>query len=167
MNARSLSAWLWFRGRYYLSALVLVLPVMAFPAYLKRAGTPPLGANIRPEREIGPYRVTLAEMRPGPPRVGLRGHIFKDYAVRVREGYPDRIRTISIRVGPPPNRRTLGEIMHGSPYRLHAHVRFMTPPAADDQIWISIEDWNGTLHQASWPLPEVMTRAGFDTPKGK
>jgi|AGTN01.3.fsa_nt_gi hypothetical protein len=167
MHTRSLPSRLWFRGRYYLSGLILILPVMAFPAYFERVATPPLGANILPERSVGPFRVTLAEFRPGPPRIGPRKHLLKDYSLHVAEGYPDRIRSVYIRLGEPPNVRNLGEFMHGNPYRLRAHVRFMEPPRADEKIWLTIEEWDGTMHQASWPLTEAMTKVKFENPEGK
>lgn len=162
--ARTLPRWLWFRGRYYLSALILILPIMAFPFYFRQMSTPPLGSNIRPERSIGPFQVTLAEFMPGPPIVAPKHHMLKDYVVHVREGYPDRIRSIYIRVGKPTNIHTLGDFMHGNPYRLHGHVRFMEPPRADDEVWLTIEEWDGTMHQASWPVTEVMTKTTFAPP---
>ncbi len=75
---RSLPSRLWFRGRYYLSGLILILPLVAFPNYFKMVGAPPLGANILPERSVGPFRVTLAEFMRGPPRPGPRNVPLKD-----------------------------------------------------------------------------------------
>lgn len=160
----TLPARLWFRGKYLLSILVLLLPLTAFPDYFVAVEAPPLGLNILPERMVGPFPVTLAEFMPGPPRIGPRRHLLKDYALSIREGYPDRIRSVYIRVGKPPNSRNLGEFMHGTPYRLHAELRFVTPPRADDTLWLTLEEWDGTLHQTHWPLPEVMTEAGLDQP---
>jgi hypothetical protein len=167
MTTMSLPARLWFRGKYYLSGLVLILPIMAFPAYFQRVGTPPLGAHILPEREVGPFKVTLAEFMAGPPYLAPKNHLVKDYSLRVAEGYPDRIRSIYIRVGEPPNIRNLGDFMHGNPYRLHGHVRFMEPPRADEKIWLTIEEWDGTMHQTSWLLSEAMTKVKFENPEGK
>lgn len=168
MSARSLSlpARLWFRGRYYLSGLILILPLVAFPHYFRQAGTPPLGAHVLPERQVGPYAVTLAEQRLGPPRPGPEGALLKDYQLRIREGYPDRVRSVYIRLGPPEG-DDLGDIMHGNPYRLHAHVEFDRPPRADDFVWLTLEEWDGTLHQASWPIAEAVTKASFLPPQGK
>lgn len=167
MTTQSLSARLWFRGKYYLSGLILILPLIAFPNYFTRVAVPRLGAHILPEQAVGPFQVTLAEFMPGPPLVGPKEHLLKDYALEIREGYPDRIRSVYIRVGVPPNARNLGEIMHGTPYRLHAHVRFMTPPRADERMWLTLEEWDGSIHQASWPLSEVMTGTSFDSSEGK
>lgn len=164
---KSRLGWLWFRGRFYLSGLVLILPAMAFPFYFVQATTPPLGSTILPEREVGPFRVTLAEFMPGPPIKGPCGHMLKDYQLHIADGYPERIRSVWIRVGPPPNARTLGEIMHGNPYRLHGHARFMAPPRTSDQLWLTIEEWDGSLHQTWWPLPATMTQVSFDTSEGK
>lgn len=146
---------LWRGGRFHLSALVLILPIVAFPQYFLERAAPPLGAHILPSRPVGPVTVTLAEFMPGPPRVGDYGRLFKDYILHIPDGYPDRIRSVYMRVGKPPNARTLGDIVHGDPNRLHAEVRFMEPPRADDTLWLTLEEWDGTLHQTWWPLSEV------------
>lgn len=162
----SRAAMIWHRSKYYLSALVLVIPLAVFPNYFRAISTPPLGMNVLPERHAGPWPVTLAESRRGEPYLGPREHVLKDYALHIREGYPDRIRTVYLRVGKPPNDRNLGEIMHGSPYRLHAHVRFVTPPQDDDELWLTLEEWDGTLHQLSWPVSDVVTTARRGLSKG-
>lgn len=148
---------LWFRGRFYLSGLVLILPVMAFPAYFAMLGTPPLGGHILPVREVGPYRVTLAEFMPGPPRLGPRSVPMKDLVLAVEDGYPSRIRSAYLRLGRPPNDRNLGEFLHGNPYRLAAELPLIVEPRADQTVWLTLEDWDGTLHQTSWPVAEVLT----------
>jgi hypothetical protein len=152
---------LWRGSRFHLSALILVLPLVAFPQYFKERAAPPLGAHILPERQVGPFTVTLAEYMAGPPRTGDYGRQFKDFTLRIHDGYPDRIRTAYLRVGKPPNLRTLGDIAHGDPNRLHGEVRIMEPPRADDSLWLTLEEWDGTLHHAAWPLGEVMTQANL------
>lgn len=159
--SRMLVSRLWFRGRYCLSGLMLILPLIAFPFYFRQVSAPPLGANILPERQVGDFRVVLAEFRAGPPRVGPKRHLLKDYQLHIRDGYPDRIRTVYLRVGKPPNDRNLGEIMHGNPYRLGAHVRFPATLRADETLWLTLEEWDGSRHQASWPLSQVVTGVSF------
>lgn len=154
-SIRTLSSRLWFRGRYYLSGAVLVLPLLAFPAYFQQVSAPPLGAHILPERAIGPYAVILAEVLPGPPRIAEGGRPVKDFQLHLQGGYPDRVRSVYLRLGLPTSRDDLGEIMHGNPYRLHAHVPFPAQPGAGQQLWLTLEDWDGTLRQAWWPVAEA------------
>lgn len=150
----------WFRGRYCLSGLVLLLPLSVFPLYFQQVTTPPLGAMILPEREVGPFRVTLAEYLSGPPLPGRNGYLFKDYKLAIKDGYPGRIRSAYLRQDAPIS-RDLGDILHGDPYRLHAHVRIEGQPAATDRLWLTLEEWDGTLHQTSWPFAEVMSDVVF------
>jgi len=152
---------LWFRGRFYLAALVLILPVNIFPFYLVEATTPPLGTHILPERRVGPFAVTLAEWLEGPPILSENRFLLKTYQLAIKDGYPNRIRSVYLRLGEPPNDRNLGDVMEGNPYRLHGDVRFMEPPKQTDTLWLTLEEWDGTLHQTSWPLPEVMTNVDF------
>lgn len=154
----SLPARLWFRGRFYLSGLVLVLPAMAFPFYFQQVSAPPLGAHILPERQVGPYVVTLAEFMPGPPHPGEDGHPVKDFSLHVRDGYPQRIRSVYLRLGAPAHADDLGEAMHGNPYRLHVHVPIPAQVSAAERLWLTIEDWDGTLRQTWWPVTEATTR---------
>lgn len=167
MSVASRWSRLWFRGRFYLSGLMLVPPMVAAPFYFGPATTPPLGAHILPERQIGPYRVLLAEVQTGPARPGSEGSLLKDYQLSIGNGYPDRIRSVYIRLGPPADDADLGEIMHGNPYRLHAHARFSPDLQGDDRLWLTLVDWDGTRHQASWPLGEAMTKISFQHSKDK
>lgn len=165
MDRCSLLFRLWFRGRFYLSGLVLILPMMAFPAYFKMAGTPPLGGHILPSRDVGPYHVTLAEFRPGPPRLGPRSVPLKDLVVEIEEGYPQLIRSAYLRLGQPPNDRNLGEPLHGNPYRLAVELPLIAQPKAGQAVWLTLEDWDGTLHQTSWPIEEVLTGMALEPPE--
>ncbi|WP_158240729.1 PepSY-associated TM helix domain-containing protein [Telmatospirillum siberiense] len=150
-----------FRWRFYLGGLVLILPLMSFPRYFTEVSAPPLGAHILPGREVGPFRVTLAEVIPGAPRLSEQGGLLKDYALHIENGYPDRIRLAYLRRGKPPHERNLGEILEGNPYRLHGKVRFPPTLKSSDSLWLTIEEWDGTLHQTSWPLAEVMQGVTF------
>lgn len=99
------------------------------------------GAVILPEREVGPARVTWAEDLNGPPLPGC-------------------IRSAHLRQNAPTS-RDLGDILYGDHYRLHAHVRIEGQPAATDRLWLTLEEWNGSLHQTSWPCAEVMSDVVF------
>lgn len=161
MSLKQKIAWGWFRGRFYLSGLVLLLPASVFPFYLQEVTTPPLGMHVLPARQVGPFTVTLAEWRSGPPIVGQNRELLKTYQLAIKDGYPDRIRSVYLRLGQPPNDRNLGEFMEGNPYRLHADLRFFGPPQKSDSLWLTLEGWDGSQYQISWPLPEAMTDTDF------
>ena len=144
--------------------MILIVPAVAAPVYFGPRPPPPRGAHILPEREVGPYRVTLAEQLAGPPRTGEGGRPVKDYVLRIAEGYPERIRGAYLHLGDRPDGDDLGEALHGDPYRLHVHLPF-APHGADDALWLTLEEWDGTRRQISWPLAQAMTGTGFSATK--
>lgn len=145
----------WGRRRFHLGGLVLLLPLAAAPNYFVRVAAPPLGATILAPRQVGPFQVTLAAQLPGAPRPGIDGAARKDYTLAIKDGYPDRIRTAYLRVGPPHGPNDLGEVLHGDPYRLHVHLPLPADWQAGELIWLTLEEWDGRRHQATWPLAET------------
>jgi len=138
-----------------LSALLLLLPLTALPGYLDTAAGRMPDARALPERAIGPWRVVLAEVRPGPARPAAEGRLDKDYAVRFRDGDAERIRAAYLTVDDAETERA---ILHGPPTRLIAHLRFPRPaPGTEARLWLTVEGWDGSRHRISWPLAETLS----------
>ncbi|MDC7986053.1 hypothetical protein PQJ75_20175 [Rhodoplanes sp. TEM] len=150
---------LWRRSRYHLNGLVLLAPLALTPVYLADQPVPGLGARVLPERAVGPFTVTLAEVSTAPPRTDHDGGRVKDYAARFCDGGRGRIRTAVLHVGAVPPEQPGEDILHGNPARLHAHVPFPETVTGDQGLWLTVETWDGQVFAISWPLAEAARSA--------
>lgn len=147
----------WHRGKFYLSALMLIAPLSVVQNYFATSEMVAPSARSLPERAVGPWRATLAEAIPGPPYRGPAGERMKDFAVSFRPEDAAGIRGAFLRVGKPRNLRTAGALAHGSPYRAHAHVPMPENLTGGEELWLTVEGWDGQTHQVVWPLADVMS----------
>lgn len=144
----------WIRVAYWLSALLLILPAWylyqslnpVFPPEWQEQQLGPISAAPMPMNETGPYQYD--------------GKYYKDFAVRLCEGCAERMRTAYLSVGAHPAAVPAdGEgVLHGSSLFMEAHAPFPAELAAEDRLWLSVQEWDGQLHHASWPLPEWLRR---------
>ncbi|SIS59765.1 PepSY-associated TM helix domain-containing protein [Insolitispirillum peregrinum] len=141
----------WQRGWIYLSALVLLIPLSTLPFYLT-------GKSLFPTPEhqqtvqIGAYTLTLSTPQDRTPRREPGVGLVHDYRLHVTgTDYPP-FRGMFLRYGKPDGLEPeqLGELAHGSPFSLHAHVPL---PATAEPLWLSVEGWDGVIHQVMVPLP--------------
>ncbi|MBN0252810.1 thiamine pyrophosphate-binding protein, partial [Pseudomonas aeruginosa] len=51
--------------------------------------------------------------------------------------------------------RAAGVIFFGSPYRMGTSVQIPPRTRPDAELWITMEGWDGSMHQASIPLAEA------------
>jgi hypothetical protein len=60
-------------------------------------------------------------------------------------------------------------IFFGTPYRMGAMLPVPAKTKADAELWITMEGWDGSMHQASIPLSQASpaTLAWLSTQGGK
>lgn len=152
----SRGASLWQRWRFHLSALVLIVPIVFGPVWFHENaffdGKKGLGQREIGEIAVGPWSVRLAEFKlVAPDAEGRAGHA-KEFALALCPACVDQVKAAYLRVGKPRNLRTAGALFSGTPYRQTAEMRVPERTTADDELWLTLEGWDGTLHQATIPI---------------
>lgn len=142
------------RNKFHLSALILLVPLYFLPEALS-GEAPRLVADLHHPLTIGPYDLTLVTADERPYR-GSGGETVKDYQVHLRPGAMDSIRGIFLRVGKPRSLRAAGALAEGSPYRQFAHVLLPDTLTGDEELWLTIERWDGSIVQGAVPLAAVL-----------
>jgi len=153
-----ISTW-WYRWRYRLSALLLVIPIVTFAGYFDRlaffAGAKGLGEREVGVVEVGPWSVRMAEWQVQEPyRDGDAGYI-KLFSMALCEACVSQVKAAYVRVGKPRSLRAAGGLFFGTPYLQQASVRIPENAGADAELWITLEGWDGSVHQAAIPLSEA------------
>lgn len=145
---------LWHRGKFHLSALVLLVPLPFVPGQFggNTVFDPP---EIERTLTAGPYTVRVVTGDRGPHQEPT-GDRMKDYAVHVTAGDADTIRAIFLRVGKPRSIRTLGALAEGNPYEREAEVVIPPTLSGAEELWLTVESWDGRLHQAALPLDQLL-----------
>lgn len=149
----------WKRWRFYLSVLLLILPLAYLPRYFDdlalSGGERGLGQRELGELAVGPWSVRLAEWRIEPPRRdGSAGHM-KAFTLAQCKECIGSIKAAYLRVGKPRSLRTAGALFSGSPYRQMASVLIPEQTAPDADLWLTLEGWDGSMHQARMPLSKA------------
>jgi len=148
----------WRRWRFHLSALLLVLPMAWLPHYLTenqpaaRAG---LGQRVAGEWSAGPWRMTLAEWRTGPPRLH-DGEYEKAFTLALCRDCIGQVKAAYLRIGKPRGDvRTSGVLLSGSPYRMFGNLHFPGDLHPDAELWLTLEGWDGSKHRVAVPLAQA------------
>lgn len=149
---------LWLKWRFHLNVLLLAIPLLYMQQYFKTMaqfrGDTGLGERIVGEVQVGPWSLTLAETHDeGPESEGAAGYV-KEFNAALCERCIPGVKATYIKVGKPRSLRTAGAIFEGSPYRMGAEVP-VPATHADDALWITMEGWDGSVHQASLPLADA------------
>lgn len=152
----SRGASLWQRWRFHLSALLLIVPIVFTPTWFHDRefsnGKKGLGERAIGEIAVGPWSVRLAEFKLNEPDAEGRAGYAKEFALALCPACVDQVKAAYLRVGPPRNIRTAGALFSGTPYRQTAEMRVPERTTADDMLWLTLEGWDGTLHQATIPI---------------
>lgn len=110
-----------------------------------------LGAHVIRDIQVGPYRLDLAELRDEAPRAdGPAGH-FKAFNASLCKACIQDVKAAYLRIGKPRNLRAAGTIFFGAPYNMGTSLPIPPRTQPDAQIWITLEGWDGSMHQASVP----------------
>lgn len=149
----------WKRWRFHLSALLLILPLAYLPRYFDNlallSGGKGLGQRELGELAVGPWSVRLAEWRvEAPRRDGAAGHM-KTFTLAQCKECIGHIKAAYLRVGKPRSLRAAGALFSGSPYRQMAGALIPEQTAPDAELWVTLEGWDGAVHQASLPLAKA------------
>lgn len=139
----------WQRVCYYLSGFLLLLPCW----YLWQALHPQFPPEW-PEQTIGPFTAAPTPLDDAPP-YAHDGARQKDFSVRFCDGCIPQIRQAYLSVGPAaaPLPENADGILHGNNLLQHVHAPFPAQVQAGDQLWLSVQQWNGEVHSVAWPLP--------------
>lgn len=142
----------WARWRFRLNGLVLLAPAW----FLYVALTPPVAPPAWPEQALGPFTAQPVPLDAKPPYVH-DDVLVKDFSVKFCEGCIVRLRQAYASVGARPAASPSGHegILHGSLFMLHGHVPFPATLTRDDQLWISVQEWNGRVHHQAWSLQSL------------
>ncbi|MFJ4348636.1 thiamine pyrophosphate-binding protein [Pseudomonas sp. NPDC089401] len=158
LPARPLKQW-WLKWRFHLNILLILIPLGFMPKYFADAklfrGDAGLGVNLISAIPVGPYTLDLAELRDEAPRADGPAGYFKAFNAALCKACVADVKAVYLRIGKPRSLRAAGTIFFGSPYRMATNLPIAPRTRADAQIWISIEGWDGSLHQASVPLSKA------------
>ena len=144
----------WRRKKFHLSALVMLVPLPFLPEHLTDKPSPWV-SEIHRQVAVGPFSLKLSTLDKAPYR-GSAGERMKDYNIALQPGDMEVIRGVFLRVGKPRSLRTAGALAEGGAYNQHAHVMLPEQLAGSEDLWLTVEKWDGTVHQASVPLSEVL-----------
>ncbi|WP_323716153.1 thiamine pyrophosphate-binding protein [Paracoccus aminovorans] len=156
--ATRLGRW-WQDWRFHLCALLILLPVGAFPSFYHLArldtGEAGLGARAPSAVEVGPFALKLVEFDAyAPIDAGIAGK-RKVFRLAQCAGCDHRIRAVHVRIGKPRSLRAAGAMFSGSPARQSADLAVPESARPDDGLWLTVEEWDGSVHKAEIPLAEV------------
>lgn len=156
---QSLPGRLWRRWRFHLNILLVLVPLAFMPRYFQDAalfrGDTGLGERESGVVNVGPWSLTLAELRAQAPQSTGPGGYFKAFNAALCEACISDVKATYVRVGKPRSLRAAGALFFGSPYRMGASLPVPTRAKPDDSLWITMEGWDGTVHQGSIPLAEA------------
>jgi hypothetical protein len=149
----------WHRWKFHLSALLLIVPVAYLQTYFTEVemnrGQKGLGEREIGEKQVGPWTVKLAEDRLWEPLGNKEFGYTQGFNLSLCEACIPEIRAAYIRVGKPRSLRTAGAVFFGSPYRMSAGMVIPERTRHDDDLWLTVEGWDGSVHHASWTLAEA------------
>lgn len=153
-----LRAW-WMRWRFRLSVVFLLIPVVSLFSYFDgialSEGTKGLGEREVGEYAVGPWTVRLAEWQVQPPFLDGDAGYLKTFALAVCVECADQVKAVYIRVGKPRSLRAAGGLFFGTPYRQFANLPIPERAEPGSEVWITVEGWDGSVHQTAVALAEV------------
>jgi len=149
----------WLKWRFHINILLILIPLGFMPKYFADAamfrGDSGLGANQVSDIQVGPYTLDLAELRDEAPRAdGSAGH-FKLFNAALCKACTTEVKAVYLRIGKPRSLRAAGTIFFGAPYRMITSLPVPPRTRSDAQVWITIEGWDSSMHQASVPLAQA------------
>ena len=148
----------WHKWRFHLNILLLLIPLGFMPKYFAdealQRGDDGLGEREVGEVQVGPWSLRLAELRNEAPLNSPAGHM-KNFNAALCDACIDQVKATYLRIGKPRSLRAAGVIFFGTPYRMSAQLPVPDKTKPDAQLWITMEGWDGSMHQASIPLNQA------------
>ncbi|MBP0947234.1 thiamine pyrophosphate-binding protein [Pseudomonas alliivorans] len=156
--ASSLSRF-WHKWRFHINVLLILIPLGFMPKYfadnaLDRGDTG-LGQREIGEFKVGPWSLRLAEDRNEAPRLSGASGYMKGFNAALCNACIDRVKATYLRIGKPRSLRTAGVIFFGGGYRMGAFMQIPETTHPDSELWITMEGWDGSVHQTSIPLQQA------------
>ena len=150
---------LWHKYRFHINILLLLIPLGFMPKYLADAslfrGDSGLGEREIGEIQVGPWSLRLAEMRNEAPRSDGPAGYLKSFNAALCQACIEPVKATYLRIGKPRSLRAAGVIFFGTPYRMGAQLPVAEKTKADAELWITMEGWDGSMHQGSVPLSKA------------
>jgi hypothetical protein len=149
----------WLKWRFHINILLLLIPLGFMPKYFADAalfrGDNGLGEREIGDIQVGPWSLRLAELRAdAPTRDGPAGYM-KSFNAALCQACITQVKATYLRIGKPRSLRAAGVIFFGTPYRMGAMLPIPEKTTADAELWITMEGWDGSMHQAAVPLSEA------------
>ncbi len=153
-----LSLW-WCKWRFHLNILLLLIPLGLMPKYFADQalfrGDAGLGEREVGEIQVGPWSLRLAEMRNEAPQLSGASGYLKSFNAALCEACTDKVKATYLRIGKPRSLRAAGVIFFGTPYNMGASLQIPPKTKPDAELWITLEGWDGSMHQAGIPLSKA------------
>ncbi len=150
---------LWLKWRFHLNILLILIPLGFMPKYFADArlfrGDAGLGANVISDIQVGPYSLDLAELRDEAPHADGPAGYFKSFNASLCKACIKNVKAAYLRIGKPRSLRAAGTIFFGTPYNMGTSLPIPPRTKPDAHIWITLEGWDGSMHQASIPLAKA------------
>ncbi|TBU96577.1 DUF3325 domain-containing protein [Stutzerimonas kirkiae] len=102
--------------------------------------------------KVGPWDFTFAEADDKLPTLAAFGTHMKLYQVRFCDACDQEIRNAYLRLRKPRSRRGAGIVFDGSHWNREVEINLPRNTRADDELWLTVEGKDGSVHQASIPL---------------
>jgi hypothetical protein len=148
----------WHKWRFHLNVLLLLIPLGFMPKYFSDValfrGDSGLGEHEIGEVQVGPWSLRLAELRNEPPLNGPAGYM-KAFNAALCDSCVEQVKATYLRIGKPRSLRAAGVIFFGTPYRMSTQLLIPEKTKPDAELWITLEGWDGSMHQASIPLSQA------------
>ncbi|WP_417505625.1 hypothetical protein [Marinomonas gallaica] len=149
----------WFRWRFHLTGLLILIPFALMPFYIELmsvfGGANGLGERTIGEKQVGPWRITLAEQFERGPKLDGPAGYMKTFNAALCQQCAEQVKAVYMRLGKPRSLRTAGVIGFGSPYHMSFSMPVPENTSVDADVWLTLEGWDGSLHQVQWSLRQA------------
>lgn len=150
---------IWHKWRFHINVLLLLIPLGFMPKYFADAalfrGDSGLGEREIGEIQVGPWSLRLAELRDEAPRSDGPAGYLKGFNAALCDACIEPVKATYLRIGKPRSLRAAGVIFFGTPYRMGTQLPIPEKTRTDAELWITMEGWDGSMHQASVPLAKA------------
>lgn len=150
---------LWHKWRFHINVLLILVPLGFMPKYFADAalfrGDSGLGEREIGEVQVGPWSLNLAELRNEAPQLSGPAGYMKSFNAALCQACAEQVKATYLRIGKPRSLRAAGVIFFGTPYRMGATLPVPEKTKGDADIWITMEGWDGSMHQAAVPLAKA------------
>ncbi|SDH38701.1 hypothetical protein SAMN05216588_104217 [Pseudomonas flavescens] len=150
---------LWYKWRFHVNILLVLIPLAFMPKYFADValftGTSGLGERMIGDVAVGPWSIRLAEFRAGPPELDGPAGYMKAFNGALCADCASQVKATYLRIGKPRSLRAAGGIFFGTAHRMGATVPLPPRTKPDAELWITMEGWDGSVHQAAVPLEQA------------